>query len=150
MKKAILFAGLTLFILSCSSTKKVIEKVEGVQFVESESLTSVLDLASEKNKLVFVDFYTTWCLPCKLMDEDVFPDKGISELFNDNFVSYKVDAEKANGPNLALLYQVNVYPTLLFLDKDGKVLVRKEGSAYHTELRNLAEEAMTLNTTTGD
>ena len=150
MKNLVFFASFALFVFGCGSTKKVTNNVEGVQFVQSESLTSVLEMATEKDKLVFVDFYTTWCLPCKMMDEDVFPDKGISELFNDNFVSYKVDAEKANGPNLALLYQVNVYPTLLFLDKDGNVLVRKEGSAYHTELRNLAEEAMSLNANTGD
>ena len=83
-----------------------------------------------------------------MMDEDVFPDKGISELLNDNFVSYKVDAEKGNGPNLATLFQVVAYPTLLFLDEKGNVLVRKEGSAYHSELRTLAEEAMAA--TTGD
>lgn len=144
MKKLMLFVGLLIFFVSCNSTKKV-TTVEGVDFINSEKLTPVLEMADSKNKLVFVDFYTTWCLPCKMMDEDVFPDKGISQLFNDNFVSYKVDAEKGNGPNLALLYQINVYPTLLFLDKDGKVLVRKEGAAYHSELRTLAEEAMAAN-----
>ena len=79
------------------------------------------------------------------MDEDVFTDKAVSALMNDNFISYKVNAEKDNGPNLALLYQVNVFPTLLFLDKDGKVLVRKEGAAYQTEMKSLAEEAMAAN-----
>jgi thioredoxin-related protein len=63
-----------------------------------------------------------------------------------------VDGEKGNGANLALLYQITVYPTLLFLDGDGKVLVRKEGAAYHTELRALAEEALSAhaNNNTGD
>ena len=44
--------------------------------------------------------------------------------------------------NLAALYQVNVFPTLVFLDKNGRVLERKEGAAYHTELRSMAERAL--------
>ena len=149
MKKIMLFVSLSLFFLNCNSTKKV-TAVNGVEFTPSDNLTAVLDMAAGKEKLVFVDFYTTWCLPCKLMDEDVFTDKGIGELMNDNFINYKIDAEKGNGPNLALLYQVNVFPTLLFLDEKGRVLVRKEGAAYQTELRSLAEEAMANMTNTGD
>ncbi len=149
MKKIILFVSLSLFFLNCNSTKKV-TRVEGVDFVASDNLTAVLEMAEGKEKLVFVDFYTTWCLPCKLMDEDVFTDKGIGTLMNDNFINYKIDAEKGNGPNLALLYQVNVFPTLLFLDEKGRVLVRKEGAAYQTELRSLAEEAMANMDNTGD
>lgn len=144
MKKIILFLSLSLFLLNCNSTKKTVavENLEGVEFTPSDNLTAVLEMAEGNKKLVFVDFYTTWCLPCKLMDEDVFTNKGISELMNDNFINYKIDAEKGNGPNLALLFQVNTFPTLLFLDERGRVLVRKEGAAYPTELRNLAEEAM--------
>ena len=145
MKKLIIILSLAIVTFSCNSTKNVVAVKEGVDFVNSDKLVAVLEMADSKDKLVFVDFYTTWCLPCKMMDEDVFPDKGISKLMNDNFINYKVNAEKENGPNLALLYQVNVFPTLLFLDKDGKVLVRKEGAAYQTELRSLAEEAMAAN-----
>ena len=145
MKKIMIILGLAIFAFSCNSTKQVVAVKEGVDFVNSDKLTPILEMASSKNKLVFVDFYTTWCLPCKLMDEDVFTDKAVSALMNDNFISYKVNAEKDNGPNLALLYQVNVFPTLLFLDKDGKVLVRKEGAAYQTEMKSLAEEAMAAN-----
>jgi len=147
--KKLLFFAVSLFFFSCNSNKKV-PVVTGVDFVSSDNLMSVLEMAESKDKLVFVDFYTTWCLPCKMMDEDVFPDQGIAELFNDNFVSYKVNAEKGNGPNLALLYQVAAYPTLLFLDGKGNVLVRKEGAAYHSELRNLAEEAMSNMDSVGD
>lgn len=145
MKRIMLILTFAIVAFSCNSSKKVAAVKGGVDFVNSDMLTPVLEMAESKDKLVFVDFYTTWCLPCKMMDEDVFPDKGISQLMNDNFINYKVNAEKDNGPNLALLYQINVYPTLLFLDKDGKVLVRKEGAAYQTELRSLAEEAMATN-----
>ncbi len=141
MKYLFWIFGLSLVLLSCNSTQKAIN-INAVDFVTSDKLMPVLEMANDKNKLVFVDFYTTWCLPCKMMDEDVFTDKGISEFFNHNFINYKVDAEKGGGPDLALLYQVNVYPTLLFLDETGKVLVRKEGAAYQSELRSLGEQAI--------
>lgn len=109
--------------------------------MDSGKLMPVLEAAKAENKLVFVDFYTTWCLPCKLMDEDVFTDQEFGTFMNDNFINYKIDAEKGGGPDLALVYQVMVFPTLLFLDSNGRVLVRKDGAAYQTELRKLAAQA---------
>ena len=146
MKKIIFFfCLLSLGLGACKGSKKAkttSPPKPGVQFMESKTLSEVLDRAKAENKLVFVDFYTTWCLPCKLMDEDVFPNKEIGDFMNDNFISYKVDAEKGNGVNLRTVFDVYLYPTLLFLDTNGRVLERKEGAAYHTELRAIAERAL--------
>ena len=144
MIRSSLFICCVLLVVGCGSTKKVPKIIAGVHFVESESLGEVLDMAANSDKLVFVDFYTTWCLPCKQMDEDVYPDQDLGDEFNKHFVSYKVDAEKDNGPNLAFLYEVYAYPTLLFMDTKGRVLVRKNGAAYHTEMRRLMAEALAL------
>lgn len=32
------------------------------------NLEQALQRAGEQKKLVFVDFFTTWCIPCKMMD----------------------------------------------------------------------------------
>ena len=135
------------FFASCGSTKKVVTgptpgTTSGVKFIPSQTLTAVLERAEKENKLVFVDFYTTWCTPCKMMDKDVFSDKGIADFFNDNFLSYKVDAEKGNGVNLATVFDVSVYPTLFFLNEKGRVLEKKQGAAYHTELMEMARRAL--------
>lgn len=139
--------GLTL-IWSCSTPKEIvqedpisIDKKFAFDFVRSEQLTAVLDKADAEGKLVFLDVYTSWCLPCKMMDEDVFTNESTAGVINKDFISYKVDAEKANGPDLALIYEIKSYPTLLFLDPKGRVLERKEGAAYHTELIALADSA---------
>ena len=151
MKKIFFGLSILLFFAACSSKKTVIvPEPAGVQFMQSDKLMPVLEVAKTENKLVFVDFYTTWCLPCKLMDEDVFTDKELSKFLNDNFVNYKVDAEKGNGANLSVLYQIIAYPTLLFLDAEGNVLSRKIGAAYQTELRKLAEEAIASSKNSGD
>ena len=126
------------------STKK---KEPGVSWTESATLTEAIEEAKLKDQLVFMDFYTDWCTPCKMMDKDVYSDLAIAKLFNDNFVNLKVNCEKGGGPNLALLYQVYAYPALIFVDHNGRVIVRKDGSAYHTELTNLANEAIRLGKT---
>ena len=146
--KNFLFLSLLLFPLlftNCKSNKKAATTTKvktGVQFYKSPTLTAVLKKAKAENKLVFVDFYTSWCLPCKMMDEDVFPDKEIGKFMNSNFLNYKVNGEKDNGVNLAFLYQVQTYPTLLFIDQDGNILEKKVGAAYHTELRSMGERAI--------
>ncbi len=112
------------------------------KFEKSETLSAVLDKAAKENKPVFVDFYTTWCTPCKMMDEDVFSDRNLASYFNDNFVNYKVDCEKGNGTNLAAIFGINNYPTLIFMDEKGSILVRHESAAYHSKLQELGEEAL--------
>ena len=60
-----------------------------------------LEAAKTENKLVFMDFYTDWCGPCKLMTREVFPTKTVGDYFNEKFVSIKVNAEKGEGIALA-------------------------------------------------
>jgi thiol:disulfide interchange protein len=128
----------------CKTTTKVEANKVGLGFVDSGTLSKAIEQATQEKKLIFVDIYTDWCLPCKMMDTDVFTDKNIIAFFEKHFVSLKVDAEKGNGPNLAYLYQVDSYPTLLFLDTKGRVLQKKVGAAYHTELMHLTNMALSI------
>ncbi len=137
-----------LIVAGCGGAKKTTNNSGNnnsnskVEFINSNTLTAVLDRAESKDKVVFVDFYTTWCMPCKLMDEEVFTDNTTAAYLNKNFLNYKVNAEKGNGPNLATVYNVSVYPTLLFLDERGRVLERKEGAAFYTELKEMGDRAI--------
>ncbi len=112
---------------------------EGVAFVDSDRLQPVLTIAKANEKLIFLDFYTNWCLPCKVMDEQVFDDPGAGALMNRHFISMKINAETANGGNLAFLYGVSQFPTLIFLDAEGKELARKEGSLGLTNFLDFAD-----------
>lgn len=151
MKYIFFFSLISLGLLACKSQKELIEEptIETLNdfsfdFVKSSSLIKVVDRAIEEDKLVFIDIYTDWCMPCQIMDEEVFSDDHLGDYFNEHFISYKVDAEKTNGPDIATLYQIIGYPTLLFIDHKGKVLTKKDGMAFHTELKKLAEEAIQI------
>ena len=132
---------------SCNSSQKIVnQEIKPVEnyafdFVAAKDLKSVLQQAERENKLVFVDVYTSWCLPCKMMDKNVFTHQETADKINKNFISYKVDAEKRNGLIVAFNYDVKHYPTLLFLDTEGKVLERKDGAAYQSELLTMARSA---------
>lgn len=93
---------------------------EGIQF-EDLSFDETLKKAEKADKLVFVDCYTSWCGPCKMMSKQVFSQKLIGDYFKEHFVSLKVDMEKGEGPDLAKKYGVKAYPTMLVLTPDGGV-----------------------------
>lgn len=88
-----------------------------------------LEAAKAENKLVFLDFYTVWCGPCKNMLANIFPLKNVGDYFNEKFVSVKIDAEKGEGPQLTKLYKVIAYPTFVVIDADEKVVTTILGGA---------------------
>lgn len=87
-----------------------------------------LSVAKKENKKVFIDFYTVWCGPCNVMTQNVFPQKKVGDFLNKHFVCIKLNAEK-EGFNLAKQFMVTGFPTFIGVDRDGKELFRKIGSA---------------------
>ena len=93
----------------------------------SISFDEALKVAAQENKLVFIDFYTDWCGPCKKMAREVFPQKMVGDFMNAKFVNLKLNAEK-EGKELAARYKVNAYPTFIILDTKGEVVADLKGS----------------------
>ncbi len=80
-----------------------------------------LKKANKENKVIFVDAYTTWCGPCKMMAKSVFTDAAVSEFYNEHFINMKIDMEKGEGILFAKAYDVRAYPTFVFVDANGNV-----------------------------
>ena len=114
-----------------------------VKFIKDNTLSNVLEHASsEGNKLTFVEFYTDWCLPCQIMDETVFVNKIVADYLNSNFVNFKVNAESNEGQDLRFIFQVTEFPTFLFLDQRGRVVLKEKGSKSSASMMLLAETAI--------
>ncbi len=125
MKKILSAALLCLFMLGFT----VGAVAQGIQFEPAEqSWATTLAKAKKDNKLVFVDAFTTWCGPCKMMAKDIFPQKAVGDLYNKQFVCAKIDMEKGEGVTLAQRYNVRAYPTYLFVNGDGELVHRSLGS----------------------
>ena len=89
---------------------------------------------NEKGKLVVIDFFATWCGPCKVLSPVV---EQASEEFSD-VAFYKVDIDEEM--ELAQKYQVMSVPTLLLL-KEGEIVNKSVGSIPIERLRDLIRES---------
>lgn len=99
---------------------------KGIEFFHG-TLGEAKELAGQQGKLIFIDAFTTWCGPCKRMSANVFTDEAVGELYNTTFVNVKLDMEKGEGKTFQSQYRVNAFPTLLFLDPEGKVVHKVVG-----------------------
>ena len=118
--KCVIFRMLIVVVLSATTIS--FASAQGIKFVES-NFKEALTQAEQENKLLFMDCYTSWCGPCRLLANRVFPNDSIGQFFNKHFISLKVDMEKGEGPALARQYGVKAYPTLLFIDPSTQEIV---------------------------
>jgi len=110
-----------LFILSIVLSS-VTAVAQGINF-EDLTLDQAIAKAKAENKLVFIDSYTDWCAPCKMMVKDVFPMKEMGDYFNPKFISIKSNAEKGeDGPAVRAKFGIKAYPTFVILDGDGNLI----------------------------
>jgi thioredoxin 1 len=118
-------------VVMAGNTGKNEEKAPGKGIVFTPgSWAQILKKAKAENKIIFFDAYTTWCGPCKLLQKNVFTRADVAEVYNKNFINVKVDMESGEGPMLAQKYPLEGYPTLMFIDGDGKLV--KELLGYQT------------------
>jgi len=83
----------------------------------------ILQEAQNLKKPVVIDFYATWCSPCRELEEVTFHDAALVKEAESDYVMVKVDLTKAgNRLNERLLreYDVKGVPTIVFLDRNGK------------------------------
>lgn len=81
--------------------------------------------AGAEKKVVMIDFFTTWCGPCKQLDLTTWKDDGVRGWLAEKTVALKLDAEKETA--LASRYKVQAYPTIVFVKSDGAELERIVG-----------------------
>ncbi|TJY37681.1 thioredoxin family protein [Pontimicrobium aquaticum] len=115
------------------------------------SLEEAQELQKKTPKKIIIDMYTVWCGPCKMMDRITFQNKDVVDYVNKHYYAVKFNAEGNNevvfngrefsNPNydparaksrnyphqLTQYFQVQAYPTVVFLDEDLKMLVPLRG-----------------------
>lgn len=114
---------------------------QGIEFFQGE-WKDALEKAKQEDKLLFVDAYAKWCGPCKVMSKNVFPVPEVGDFFNKNFINLKLDMEESDGVTFGFKYPVSAYPTMYFIDGEGKVVKVAKGGRKADALIDLGREAL--------
>lgn len=105
-----LTGGILITFGACSSESKSTEsvdsstptfKAEKVNIKEDNkgdhinwvSFEEMQELMKNEPRKVFIDFYTNWCGPCKMMAKQTFTNKEIIRYMNENYYAIKFNAE---------------------------------------------------------
>lgn len=85
----------------------------------------------ESNKLVLVDFFATWCGPCKMLGPEI---ERLAEETEGSVVIVKVNVDEEQA--LAQRYGVMSIPTL-YVFKDAEIVKHTAGYQPYDQLKQL-------------
>jgi len=111
----------------------------GIKWTNGLSWEQVKIKANLEHKYIFLDCFTTWCGPCKMMERDVYSNDTVGNYFNEHFLSVKVQMDKTQKDNeqiqnwyndadsIGIKYHVEGYPTFIFFSAQGVILNKDIG-----------------------
>lgn len=123
------------------------------QEIKWMTIDEALAAQKKKAKPIFMDVYTDWCGPCKMLDKNTFHDASVVSFINDNYYAVKFNAEgnsvvnykgkKYSNPQFVadrkgrnaiheftLFLKVQAYPSMMVFDAKGEV--KEPIVGYHT------------------
>ena len=102
-----------------------------IHHIENERILSEV---LNNDKLVIVDFFATWCEPCKMYTPIL---RTTSEKYSDRLDIFKVDVDESQ--NIAMRYNITSMPTLIFF-RDGEEVERQVGLLNEEKLEKIIQE----------
>lgn len=115
------------------------------------TMEQAIEAQKKKPKKIFMDAYTVWCGPCKMLERSTFSNKDFVEYINKNYYAVKFNAEgnevvKYNGQtyknsgydpsrattrnyphDFAQALEIRSYPTMMIFDEKAAPLTPLTG-----------------------
>ncbi len=110
-----------------------------IQFADYDLKEARLKAGSE-GKLIFIDFYASWCTPCNWMDQTTFLDDEVADILNTSFISIKADIDQTLGYELKHVFDIKYLPTMLIFNSEGRILDRIEQTLSPLQMRALLKK----------
>lgn len=141
-----------IILLLCLLPTLLCAQEKGISFNNNLNWQEVKAKAKAENKYIMIDCYTSWCVPCKIMEQQVFTDNKIGEYSNQHFVTVQVqfdDDPKANkikkdwmnlSKEFAKKYEVDGYPCYLFFSPQGEIVHKAYGKRDIPNFLNLLKK----------
>lgn len=132
---------LLLFAMKAVAFNKGDETMKATNLTKEDFLTKVMDYKNNPtewkylgDKPAVIDFYASWCGPCKMMapimDE-------LAKEYEGKVYIYKIDTEAEE--ELAQIFGIRSIPSLLFIPMDGKPMM-SQGALPKAELKKIINE----------
>lgn len=132
---------LLLFAMKAAAFNKGDETMKAINLTKEDFLTKVMDYKNNLtewkylgDKPAVIDFYASWCGPCKMMapimDE-------LAKEYEGKVYIYKIDTEAEE--ELAQIFGIRSIPSLLFIPMDGKPMM-SQGTLPKAELKKIINE----------
>ncbi len=139
------------------------EGSEAPPFVLERLDGSRVELTALKGKVVVINFWATWCPPCreempylvKLVKERAADGVELVAISNDDLDGQREAVERyvrvlpevqpyvaLGRPEVGAIYEVAALPSVFVLDRDGHVLVSHQGQASESQLRRWIGKAL--------
>ncbi len=94
-----------------------------VEWLEGQTWDEIIAMAQEQDTHIVIDFYATWCGPCKMLDSQVYNVPDVVQTMS-SLINFKVDVDKEEYKELTKLFKVSAMPTVVVCRKDGSEIDR--------------------------
>jgi len=129
---------ITIIIFSSTYSNAQLNWVHNMKEAQVRSLN--------ENKLILLDFWASWCAPCRKMDSDLWNSPEIATVVN-KFIPFKVDVD--SNQDIALKYGIKGIPTIILITANGDVIWKKtdfsNASVYLDFFKTLPDDIALIN-----
>lgn len=137
-------ALVALFLMACSS----FAAMKGQALVHWMDYTTAFEKAKTNPKLIFVDLYADWCVPCRAMDATVYSDPTVAALLNNRFYAVKLNTESqdtivCDGQKKTVkrcyfdVWELSVLPAFVLVAPKGLTILTVSDSMSPQEMQSL-------------
>lgn len=112
---------------------------------------TALEKAKTEPKLIFVDMYADWCIPCRVMDKNVYMNPTVASILNKKFYPVKLDVDseapiicdgkKASAKKcFSEVWELNVLPSFVLVAPKGLSILTVTDSMSPQEMQMLLDK----------
>lgn len=136
-----------LLLMACAS----FGAMKGQALVHWMDYSTALEKAKKNPRLIFVDLYADWCIPCRVMDASVYSDPSVAAFLNNRFYPVKLNAESqdtimCDGQKKTVkrcyfdVWELSVLPAFVLVAPKGLTILTVSDSMSPQEMQSLLSQ----------